>query len=143
MGVLLLLLYSRCSPLAVLLSCSSTTAGHATDQTGRLGLGRRPQSARLVDDVVREVLDRLRLGTASGDRLTTPVDSDVPGSKLVLHGPHGRSTTSSVACRHVSRAGLFGRRHSLSQPPSRLCQPSSVLQGSQIPSHPAHRWSFD
>jgi hypothetical protein len=73
----------------------------------------------IVDDVVREVLDRLRLGTASGNRLIAPVDSDVPGSKVLLHGPHGRSMTSAVACRHVSRVCLFGRRCSPSRPEQR------------------------
>jgi hypothetical protein len=88
----------------------------------------------IVEDVVREVLDRLRPGTASGNRLIAPVDSDVPGSKLLLYGPHGRSMTSAVACRHVSRVCLFGRRCSPSRPeqsprlgpvPSR--QPSRAL----------------
>jgi hypothetical protein len=87
------------------------------------------QMGTVADDVVREVLDRLRLGTASGNQYITPVDLDVPGSRLVLHGPHGRSTTSSVACRHVSRVGLSGRRCSPSRPPSRLCQPSGGTAG--------------
>jgi hypothetical protein len=66
-------------------------------------------------------LDRLRLGTAYDKLvdswLVTPADSDVPGPcweqgpsrvEVALHGPRGRSTTSAVtvACRHVTRAGL-------------------------------------
>jgi hypothetical protein len=46
-------------------------------------VSRRPdaQTRTLADDdVVRGVLDRLRRGTASGNQLITPVDSDVPGS---------------------------------------------------------------
>jgi hypothetical protein len=86
-------------PTAIVAQCSHTESG---DVSRRLDT----QIRTAVDDVVREVLGRLRPGTASGNRYITPVDSDVPGSKAVLHGPHGRSTTSSVACRHVSRVGL-------------------------------------
>ena len=47
------------------------------------------RSAPLQVTPAVKFLDRLRLGTASGSRLITLVDSDVPGSKVVLHGPHG------------------------------------------------------
>jgi hypothetical protein len=74
----------------------------------------RPLDKQISTVIDEEVPDRLRLGTSSGNRVMTPVDSDVPRGRVVLHGPHGRSTASAVACRRLrGGAGRVGPREAI------------------------------
>jgi hypothetical protein len=81
-----------------------------------------------ADDVVREVS---LTGSAQvhppATWVITPADSDILGGEVVvLHGPHGRPTTSTLACRCLSggttswpelaRVRLSGRGRSPSRP---------------------------
>jgi hypothetical protein len=89
------------------------------------------QRSTVVDDVVREVLDRLRLGTASGNRLITPLDSESLEARQYLTGhtvgPRrppwhaGTYPESASPVDGVVRVGL----------PAGSASPAVVLQGSQ------------
>jgi hypothetical protein len=52
----------------------------------------RSRYAPLQTMSATRLLDLLHIGTPSDCRLIAPVDSDGPGSKEALHGPHTRPT---------------------------------------------------